>query len=65
MENQELLTIDELSQRLKVPPSWIYDKTRRKGPGTIPAVRVGKYLRFNLGSVLDWCQKKGEERDPQ
>lgn len=65
MENQELLTITELSQKLKVPESWVYDKTRRKGPDTIPTVRVGKYLRFDLGSVLTWCEKKGTERNFQ
>ncbi len=61
----ELLTLDELSQRLKVPRSWIYDKSRRKGPNTIPVVRVGKYCRFDLGAVMAWLQKKGEERELQ
>ena len=58
MEIRELLTIDELSERLRVPKSWCYDKTRQKGPDAIPVIRVGKYCRFEIGAVMDWLQKK-------
>jgi len=60
MESQELLTVEELSNRLKVHPSWVYDKTRRKGPDAIPVIRVGKYRRFEIRAVMDWLQKKGQ-----
>jgi excisionase family DNA binding protein len=54
----QLLTLDELSKALKVPRSWIYDKTRRRGPDTIPVLRVGRYLRFSLSAVMAWLEKR-------
>ena len=57
-EHQELITISELSQKLKVPVSWLYSRTRERGEGTIPLMRVGKYLRFNYDEVRNWQQGK-------
>jgi excisionase family DNA binding protein len=59
-EQSELITISELSQKLKVPVSWLYSRTRERGEGTIPIVRVGKYLRFNYEAVTAWLQQKQE-----
>jgi excisionase family DNA binding protein len=53
-----LLTVDDLAKQLKVKPSWIYGETRKTGPGTIPRIRVGKYLRFSLESVMDWLKER-------
>ena len=58
MAEQELITISELSQKLKVPVSWLYSRTRERGEGTIPLMRVGKYLRFNFEDVRQWLQDK-------
>lgn len=55
----ELMTVKELAQKLKVPESWIYGETRKTGPGTIPRIKVGKYLRFFLPKVLAWLEEKG------
>ena len=57
-EQQELITISELSQKLKVPVSWIYTRTRQRGENPIPVTKVGKYLRFNYDEVTDWLQGK-------
>ena len=64
MENQELLTVEEMAARLKVPPSWLYSRTRVKGSEAMPGVlRCGKYLRFFPDAVLDWIKTKyGENR---
>ncbi len=61
MENQELLTIDEMADRLKVKPSWLYFRTMQTGKDAIPRVRIGKYLRFNPGAVMEWIEKKYSE----
>lgn len=50
----ELLTAEELADRLKVPLSWIYEQSRQ---GNIPTHRLGRYIRFNLAEVLA-SQKK-------
>jgi excisionase family DNA binding protein len=61
MDKTELLTIDEMATRLKVHPSWIYSRTRETGEGTIPRIKVGKYIRFNESDVFEWLSKKQDE----
>lgn len=61
MENQELLTIKEMAARLKVPPSWLYARTRIKD-SDFPVIRVGKYCRFEAGAVMDWIEKQSQMR---
>jgi excisionase family DNA binding protein len=60
--NQNLLTIDELAKELKVPKSWIYARTRITGANSIPKLKVGKYLRFNLEEVLAWIRKENQSK---
>ena len=52
----ELLTPEELADRLKVPLSWVYEQSRQ---GNIPTHRIGRYLRFSLTEVLESQKKKG------
>jgi excisionase family DNA binding protein len=56
-ENQgsadELLTLDEVAAMLRVPRSWIYERTRRK---LIPHVKLGKYLRFPRRALVRWVE---------
>jgi excisionase family DNA binding protein len=59
--DQNFLTIPELAERLKVPKSWLYSRTRETGPGAIPRVKVGKYIRFVESDVMDWLKKQNEE----
>ena len=59
--DQDLLTIDELAEVLKVPKSWCYSRTREIGPGTIPRIKVGKYLRFKMEDVMNWLEKQQSE----
>ena len=58
--NQELLTVVELAEILRVKLSWVYSKSREKGPNAIPRVKVGKYIRFRLPDVLDWLNEQSE-----
>jgi len=44
----ELLTVDEVAERLRVRPSWVY-----KHADALGALRVGKYLRFRWQRVLE------------
>lgn len=46
----EWLTPAELADALRVPRSWVYSAVRT---GRIPVMRVGRYLRFNLGAVIE------------
>lgn len=59
-EFEELLTVSEIAGLLKVPPSWIYERTRRRGSERIPHVKLGKYLRFSSSEVKNWLQNLRE-----
>ena len=61
MEKKELLTINELAQKLKVPKSWIYTRTRETEPGSMPRLKIGKYLRFVESDVMEWLINKQRE----
>ena len=39
-------SVSNLAEFLGVPKSWIYDRTRGKGPEVIPHMKFGKYVRF-------------------
>jgi excisionase family DNA binding protein len=54
----DLLTIDELAVRLKVPKSWIYTHTRGRTKCRIPYIKLGKYLRFEEGAVRRWLDSQ-------
>lgn len=49
-----LLTVHEVAEFLKVPPSWVYERTRRRGAERLPHIKLGKYLRFRREDVLGW-----------
>ena len=52
----ELLTPEELAERLKVPLSWVYEQSRQ---GNIPTHRLGRYIRFDLQEVIESQKKNG------
>ena len=55
----ELLTLEEEAQRLKVPLSWLYSRTRIKD-SDFPVIRVGKYCRVNHKAVMAWIAKQAK-----
>jgi excisionase family DNA binding protein len=57
----ELLTIEEMANRLKVQKSWLYQFTRLKDEGAIPHLKVGKYLRFEEAKVLAWIYARNKD----
>ena len=61
-EQFDLKDIREMARILKVPKSWLYGQTRLRGPGTIPRLYVGKYLRFDPAQVIAWLQEKAANR---
>jgi len=51
---EALLTVHEVAELLRVPVSWVYERTRRRGMERLPHLKVGKYLRFRRVDVLGW-----------
>jgi excisionase family DNA binding protein len=59
----ELLTLEELAQKLKVKRSWVYARTRETGPGSLPRIKCGKYLRFSEGDVKEWLRRANTQEE--
>lgn len=55
--NKKLMTAAELAERLRVPVSWIYSRTRTRCSHSMPVLRVGKYCRFVERDVIEWLKK--------
>lgn len=56
MQDQELLTIEEMADRLKVKKSWLYFRCMNTGANSIPRVKIGKYLRFDPVKIMQWIE---------
>ena len=59
--NQKLIGVNELAEILGVPLSWVYARSRETGMDSIPRIKVGKYVKFEIDRVMDWLKKKNEE----
>lgn len=60
INHADLLTPDELAARLKVPRSWVYEKTRARSRDPLPVMRIGKYMRFHWPQIVVWLQAHQE-----
>jgi excisionase family DNA binding protein len=52
-----LLKPREVAEMLRVPISWVYERTRRHGTTRLPHIKIGKYLRFRKEDVLGWLDE--------
>jgi predicted transcriptional regulator of viral defense system len=61
MESQsketDILTVEEVAAILRVPPSWVRAHANRARRPYLPAFRLGRYTRFQRGSILATIQK--------
>ena len=57
-DSRALLTVEEVAELLRVPPSWVYERTRKRGVDRIPGFRLGKYWRFREADVLAWLDRQ-------
>jgi hypothetical protein len=62
IEPSDLLTPEQLAERLHVKLSWVWEQTRsrnrRKNP--LPVVRLSpKVIRFRWTAVSQWIENKG------
>lgn len=58
LDPADVLTVEELAARLKVQKTWVYEKLRlgRHKPNPLPAMKIGKYLRFSWPAVAAWLE---------
>lgn len=59
MENLDdvLLTVEETAAILKVPKSWVYERTRTR---TLPVRKLGRHVRIPLGLLMAWVEREGK-----
>jgi hypothetical protein len=54
----DLLTPEQLAERLQVARSWVFEQTRNRAKirnrNPLPCIRLGKYLRFSWVAVSAW-----------
>ena len=53
----DILTLEELAKRLKVPTGWVREKVRARKQGDTPRLphfKCGKYLRFHWPTISTW-----------
>jgi len=58
MPSPRLLNADELSDHLNVPVSWVRRQTRLR---TIPFIKAGRYVRFDLERVLEALNERTDD----
>lgn len=51
-----LLTVEEAAALLRVPASWVYERTRRRSVDRLPGIRLGKYWRFREADLQAWIE---------
>jgi predicted DNA-binding transcriptional regulator AlpA len=56
VDPENILTLAELAQRLKVSERWCYEKTRSRCLTPLPCIRIGRYLRFDWVRVSAWLE---------
>jgi len=54
----EILTPEELAERLKAPVEWIGEKTRARCKNPIPSILMGRYIRFDWNEVVKWLESQ-------
>ena len=58
----EFLTVEEVSQYLRIPLSTVYKLATNK---TLPAFQVGKHWRFRREALQEWIKQQEKEQDQE
>lgn len=58
-----LLSVTDLSELLGVPPSWVYRRTARGHPESLPHYKLGGLLRFKREEIEEWVEQHRVERE--
>lgn len=53
--NDELLTVDEAAERLKVTPAAVYLWIKEKG---LPTVKAGSLIRIRKAELDQWLERE-------
>lgn len=56
-----VLTIEELSDYLKIPKSTLYKLVRE---GKVPCRKIGRHWRFHRNAIDDWLREQSDPCEP-
>ena len=63
----EILTPQQVAERLRVKPSWVYEQTRNRSgvrnSDPLPHIKMGLYLRFDWRDVLAWLERQKQHAE--
>jgi predicted DNA-binding transcriptional regulator AlpA len=57
---EQLLDVHDAARMLNVTPSWVYEHTRPDCQDALPAIKLGKYVRFDRRDLLEYIERKRE-----
>jgi predicted DNA-binding transcriptional regulator AlpA len=63
LKAEDILTPAEVAARLKVPESWVYEKTRARCRNPMPCLRLGRFIRFDWNAVINWLTTASEQEN--
>jgi Helix-turn-helix domain len=55
----DVLTAAEAAKLLRVKPGWVTEKCRSRDHDQIPHFRIGRYVRFEKRTLLEWFLSRG------
>ena len=61
MKPEDILTPEQLAERLQIGVNWVYEKSRSRGEHSgipLPVLRCGRYLRFHWPKCANGCGMK-------
>ncbi len=61
-EFDDLMTIGDVAAFLRVTKSWVYEHTRDGVEDRLPALKLGKYLRFHRSDLRAYVDAKRQSR---
>jgi predicted DNA-binding transcriptional regulator AlpA len=59
----ELLTVEDVATLLRVPKSWVYERTRSRSKpraDCLPSIKLGKYVRFDARAVRSFLLRRSK-----
>jgi len=56
----DLLTVGEVAKYLKVPVSWVYERTRTR---ELPVRKLGRHVRIPKSELIDWVDRQTAPAD--
>ena len=60
MDNTAIfITPEAVADLLGTSLTWVYSKSRRRQRNPLPALRIGRYLRFERDAVIAWARSCG------